>query len=91
AQNVQLGIASLTFIQDRRDDALDPRRGIFNTLDGAFASNLFGSKTSFARLLGRNATYHRLSRDVILARLVSIGAINRISTADVPISERFFA
>ena len=63
AQNIQLGIASLTFIQDRRDDPLDPKRGIYNTLDGAFASNLIGSKTSFGRVLGRNATYHRLTRD----------------------------
>jgi outer membrane protein assembly factor BamA len=91
AQNIQLGIASLTFIQDRRDDPLDPKRGIYNTLDGAFASNLIGSKTSFGRVLGRNATYHRLTRDVVLARSVSMGAITRISRADVPLSERFFA
>jgi outer membrane protein assembly complex protein YaeT len=91
AQNIQLGIASSTFIQDRRDDPTDPRRGVYNTLDGAFASNLFGSKTSFTRVLGRNATYHRLTRDVVLARSLSMGAINRISTTDVPLPERFFA
>jgi outer membrane protein insertion porin family len=86
-----LGIASMTFIQDRRDDLIDPKRGIYNTLDGAFASNLFGSKTSFTRVLGRNATYHRLTRDVIIARSLSLGVINRISAAEVPLPERFFA
>ena len=91
AQDIQLGSISSTFIQDRRDDPTDPRRGVYNTLDGAFASNLFGSKTSFTRVLGRNATYHRLTRDVVLARSLSIGAINRISTMDVPLPERFFA
>ena len=91
AQNIQLGIASMTFIQDRRDDLTDPKRGIYNTLDGAFASNLFGSKTSFTRVLGRNATYHRLTRDVIIARSLSLGVINRISAAEVPLPERFFA
>ncbi|HYP09437.1 MAG TPA: outer membrane protein assembly factor BamA [Bryobacteraceae bacterium] len=90
AQNIQLGSVSSTFIQDRRDDPTDPRRGVYNTLDGAFASNLFGSKTSFTRVLGRNATYHRLTRDVILARSLSLGVINRISTVDVPLPERFF-
>jgi outer membrane protein assembly complex protein YaeT len=91
SQNIQLGSISGTFIQDRRDDPIDPRRGVYNTLDGAFASNLFGSKTSFTRVLGRNATYHRLTRDVIVARSLSIGVINRISAMDVPLPERFFA
>jgi outer membrane protein assembly complex protein YaeT len=91
AQDIKLGSVSSTFIQDRRDDPTDPRRGVYNTLDGAFASNLFGSKTSFTRVLGRNATYHRLTRDLILARSLSLGAITRISTTDVPLPERFFA
>lgn len=91
AQNIQLGVGSTTFIQDRRDDPIDPKRGIYNTFDGAFASNLFGSKTSFTRMLGRNATYHRLTREVIIARSLSLGVINRISAADVPLPERFFA
>jgi outer membrane protein assembly factor BamA len=90
AQNIQLGSISSTFIQDRRDDPTDPRRGMYNTLDGAFASNVFGSKTTFTRVLGRNATYHRLTRDVILARSLSVGAINSISATDVPLPERFF-
>jgi outer membrane protein insertion porin family len=91
SQAIQLGSTSSTFIQDRRDDPIDPHRGVYNTLDAAFASNLFGSRTSFTRLLGRNATYHRIRRDVTLARSLSIGVINRISAADVPLPERFFA
>jgi outer membrane protein assembly factor BamA len=91
AQNIQLGSISSTFIQDRRDDPSDPQRGVYNTLDGAFASNLFGSKTTFTRVIGRNATYHRLTRDMVLARSLSFGVINRISTLEVPLPERFFA
>jgi outer membrane protein insertion porin family len=91
SQAINLGSISGTFIQDRRDDPIDPHRGVYNTLDAAFASNPFGTKTTFTRLLGRNATYHRITRDVTLARSLSIGFINRISTADVPLPERFFA
>jgi outer membrane protein assembly complex protein YaeT len=91
SQAINLGSVSSTFIQDRRDDPIDPHRGVYNTLDAAFASNPFGTKTTFTRLLGRNATYHRISRDVTLARSLSIGFINRISNADVPLPERFFA
>ena len=74
AQNIQLGHSV-----DRRSFRTaatirsTPSGAIYNTLDGAFASNLFGSKTSFTRVLGRNATYHRLTRDVILARSLSLG------------------
>jgi outer membrane protein insertion porin family len=91
SQAINLGSVSSTFIQDRRDDPIDPHRGVYNTLDAAVASNPFGTKTTFTRLLGRNATYHRITRDVTLARSLSIGFINRISTADVPLPERFFA
>jgi outer membrane protein insertion porin family len=91
SQAINLGSISSTFIQDRRDDPIDPHRGVYNTLDAAFASNPFGTKTTFTRLLGRNATYHRITREVTLARSLSVGVINRISTADVPLPERFFA
>ena len=91
SQPVQLGIASMTFIQDRRDDPTDARRGIWNTIDAGYASNFFGSKTSFFRAVGRNATYHRLSKDLLFARTTQFGVINRISRADVPLPERFFA
>lgn len=91
SQDIQLGSLSTTFIQDRRDDPTDPRRGIYNTLDATYAFNPFGVNTTFTRLLGRNATYHRLTRDLVLARSTSLGAIDRISEADVPLPERFFA
>ena len=72
---VKLGTISGTFIQDRRDDPVDARRGIWNTIDGTFASNFFGSpRTMFTRLLGRNATYHRIGRDLVVARQLSFGA-----------------
>lgn len=91
SQPVQLGIVSGTFIQDRRDDPTDPRRGIWNTLDGGYASNFFGSKTSFFRSVGRNATYHRITRDLLFARSTQFGAITRLSAAAVPLPERVFA
>lgn len=91
SQPVQLGIVSGTFIQDRRDDPTDPRRGVWNTVDGGVAANFFGSKTSFNRVVARNATYHRIGRDLVFARSTQIGIIDRLSQVDVPLPERFFA
>ena len=91
SQPINLASISTTFIQDRRDDPADPHRGVYNTLDAAIAANLSGSGPNFTRILGRNATYHRLTRDVILARSLSFGVISRVSSGEVPLPERFFA
>jgi outer membrane protein assembly factor BamA len=62
-------------IQDRRDDPVDARKGIYNTADFGLAWRYFGSQRSFGRLLGRNATYHALTRRLTLARETSLGAL----------------
>ncbi len=92
SQSVRVGYVSTTFIQDRRDDPTDAHRGLYQTIDLALASKTFGSQTSFTRLVLRNATYHRISRDLIFARSVNFGLIDRIGgLADIPLPERFFS
>ncbi len=91
SQPEQLTIASVTFAQDRRDDPSDAHKGIYNSLDTAFATNFFGSKTTFTRALGRNSTYHKLKRDMVLARSTSFGVETKLGRLDVPLPERFFA
>ncbi len=97
AQSVRVGLAAFNLAQDRRDDPLDPHRGIYNTLDAAFATKAFGSQTSFIRLLGRNATYYRLGQKLVLARQTQIGIQPAfVIPADsdpndpIPLPERFF-
>ena len=62
SQPVRLGMVSGNMIQDRRDDPVDPRKGIYNTVDIGIADRLFGSQKNFFRFLGRNATYHPINR-----------------------------
>ena len=92
SQPVRVGLLGATFIQDRRDDPTDSRRGVYNTVDMAFASNVFGSQTGFGRVIARNSTYHRLSKSLVLARSTFFGTINRYAgLADIPLAERFFS
>jgi outer membrane protein assembly factor BamA len=113
SQPVRIGVLSGTFIQDRRDDPLDTRRGIYNSIDFGLASSLFGSRTeanpsdplasdapgglglNFIRLLFRNSTYHRIGRDMVLARTLTLGNLRSFDEGDprkdVPLPERFFA
>jgi outer membrane protein assembly complex protein YaeT len=96
-QPVRLGMFSGNFAQDRRDDPSNARRGIFNTADVGVAARYFGSQRSFARVLLRNATYHRVTRTAVLARQTQFGVIRPFSTPEglteaqsVPLPERFF-
>jgi outer membrane protein insertion porin family len=95
SQPVRLGLLSGNLIQDRRDDPLDPHKGIYNTLNVDVAEHIFGSQRDFVRVLARNSTYHRLGSKVVLARSTEIGNIAAFhytgSGADVvPLPERFF-
>ncbi len=96
-QPVRIGIFSVNYANDRRDNPASATRGMYNTVDLGIASNLLGSQRTFGRLLARNATYHRIRKDLILARQLEVGLIQpfRIpadlsSSTAVPLPERFF-
>ncbi|MFN0103080.1 MAG: BamA/TamA family outer membrane protein [Bryobacteraceae bacterium] len=92
---VRLGIVSASFVQDKRDDPVDSRRGSYNTVDFGFAGSYFGSQSDFLRLIFRNSTYHRIRRDMVLARLTTLGGMYSLSgrspEKDVPLPERYFS
>ena len=99
SQPVRVGMLSINYIQDRRDDPVDAHKGIYNTVDVGLASKIFGSQVSFARGLARNATYHRIGKKMVLARQFTFGDIipygYQSRAADVldavPFPERFFS
>jgi outer membrane protein assembly factor BamA len=87
-----VGLIGGSFVQDRRDDPVNSRRGILNTADLAYAWRGFGSETTFTRLLLRNATYHPINRDIVIARTLQLGYIQRFGgLPEMPLSERFFS
>ena len=96
SQKVRVGLPSLNVIQDRRDDPVEPHRGVYNTLDVGLADGIFGSQRNFFRTLARNATYHPLGRRMVLARSTEAGIIRalRVTTNDqlgyIPLPERFY-
>ena len=91
-QPVRVGLIGGTFIQDRRDDPVNSRRGIFNTVDLGYAWRGFGSETTFSRLLFRNANYYPIGKEVVLARSLQFGYIQRWAGLPViPLAERFYS
>jgi outer membrane protein insertion porin family len=96
-QPVRIGMLSANFIHDRRDNSADPHHGIFNTASLGVSGKFFGSQRSFGRALVRNATYHQLTKNLILARQTQFGIITPFSPPagltpeqSVPLPERFF-
>ena len=96
-QPARIAFVSANLVQDRRDNPTDAHRGIFNTADLSVASSYLGSSRSYVRGLFRNATYHRLTRNLVLARETTFGAILPFSVPaglqrddSIPLPERFF-
>ena len=86
------GLIGSSFIQDRRDDPVNSHRGILNTVDLAYAYKAFGSETDFTRLLVRNATYYPIGREIVLARSLQFGYIQRWGgLSAIPLPERFYS
>ena len=98
SQPVRVGVFSVGYVDDRRDDPVDSRRGTYNSLDLGVASKLFASETDYFRLLARNSTYHRVGSKLVLARTLSFGMMASLRKRpelpappqDIPLSERFF-
>jgi outer membrane protein assembly complex protein YaeT len=98
AQPTRVGSFSSTYIQDRRDDPVDAKRGRYTTVDFGVASRAFASSANFLRLLARNSSYYKLGRDLVFARSLTFGLLSPYgSTSDldsatnIPLAERFFS
>jgi outer membrane protein assembly factor BamA len=92
SQPVRVGVAGFSFVRDRRDDPIDAHRGSYTTVDLALAAIPLGSQTGYGRVLARNATYYRITKDLVFARSLSFGTIERYAgLADIPLAERFFS
>ena len=94
SQPVRISLASGNFIQDRRDDPIDSRKGVFNTVDVGLAAKIFGSQSGFTRFLGRNTTYHPIGKKLVVARSVNFGWLQPITgklTSETPSAADVFS
>ena len=93
------GLVAVNLINDRRDDPTDAPRGIYDSIDFGVASHYLGGRNNFLRILGRNATFTKLTPKLLLARQSSFGilptygkapAVNPDDEDPIPLAERFF-
>ncbi len=82
---------SAAFVNDSRDEFLDPTKGFFSSTDFGFTPRFLSSQ-SFLTFFSQNSYYRRLPRSFQLAASVRFGAGHSLEKGpDLPISERFFA
>lgn len=99
SQPVRVGIPSIAFIRDRRDDPLDSTKGNYTIANFGVASGYFGSEANFGRIFMQNSTYHTFKNKWVLARSTRFGYEAPYGSCPtclpgqspvVPLPERFF-
>src|SRR6202042_1203600 len=96
SQPDRVGEGSWSMIQDRRDDPIETHKGIYTTIDISLAPRELGSAVPFGRFLGRNSTYHPITKKLVLARSPSFGIIHPLHYTDnsltaIPLPEHFYS
>jgi len=94
SQPTQVSFFSATWVRDRRDNAADPSRGNYNTVDIDYASKSIGSSASFVRGTAENSTYTPIGPKLVFARSTRFGFQQPVQASianDIPLPERFFA
>lgn len=97
SQPVRVGIPSLTYSRDKRNDPIDATNGNLTTVDLGVASNYFGSQADFGRVVAQNSTYVLFRKKVngktgwVFARSLRLGAAEPFNDTIIPLPERFLA
>ena len=94
SQPDRVGLVSMTFIQDRtrRPDQLASRATTIRLTRELPLRALGTGRLNLRRLLMRNSTYHQIGKDIVIARTLQFGWIQRLAgTGGIPLAERFFA
>lgn len=93
SQPARIGMLTLNYILDRRDDPTDAHRGIYTTIGAGWAFKALGSQTAFTRLIVQNATYHPFGFGdrYVLARSLTFGWLQPlINGEEIPLPEELF-
>jgi outer membrane protein insertion porin family len=82
---------SAAFVNDTRDDYLDPSKGFFSSSDFGVTPRAVSSQ-GFLSFFSQNSYYRPLPKSFQLAASVRVGLAHSLEQdPDLPISERFFA
>jgi outer membrane protein insertion porin family len=97
-ENLQLSSMSISYLNESRDDPLDPKAGFLLSGEALLSAKFIASDRQFFRILTQGQHYKQLIPGLVLATSLRIGAILPFANDQiipganpVPISERFFS
>lgn len=91
-RDVRLSTLSATYSRDTRDNPLDAKRGIFQSVEADLNPGLLGSSVSFVKFLAQASTYKNLKlSNIIWANNVRVGFESAFAGSEVPLSQEFFS
>ncbi|HSS75724.1 MAG TPA: translocation/assembly module TamB domain-containing protein, partial [Thermoanaerobaculia bacterium] len=91
---IRLPLAGLQLLRDTRDDKIDPRRGLFASLDLSGSGSFLGSDFEYARLFGQVASFRNVrlaGRPLTWAQSVRLGVEHPFAGQEIIRDELFFA
>ena len=94
AENLWLSALSASFVEDTRDDPVNPRSGRFGIVDLKWSSAQLGSRAPFVKALAQQFLYFPVGGRIVFAAAWRLGAgwtLGADQPERLPIIERFFA
>ncbi len=91
---IRLPYAGLQLLHDTRDDRIDPRSGLFTSLDLSGSGTFLGSDFKYARLFVQAAAFRHVSlagRPWLWAQALRLGLAHPFAGQELIRDERFFA
>jgi len=85
-----LSTFSVGYVNDSRDNYLDPAEGFFSSTDLGLTTRLLGDN-DYLSFFTQNSYYRRLPKSFLTAVSLRLGVLRPWGGSNVPISERFFA
>ncbi len=81
--------ASATF--DTRNNFAQPTRGVYLFAQSDLFNEIAGERADFLKLQSGASHYFHLGKGIVLSQYGRLGGIQSIGSANIPITERFFA
>lgn len=90
-QHVRLSTLAANLTRDTRDNVLDERKGVLQSIELDFNTSKLGSSVDFAKLTGQAAYYKQGFYNIVWANSLRIGLAQPFTNSRVPLSEAFFS
>lgn len=89
-RRTRLSTLAAVWIRDTRDNALDARKGAYDSLEFDVNPSVLGSNVNFGKFVAQAAIYRPIHR-IVWANSIRVGVEQAFAGSHVPLSQKFFS